>query len=167
MGCFIVDPGCCMLGDGASMDQTCSSTFYRCLFRLGSGESGGLVNSLDPLLLFLSSVCTCQGTPTCWGQGPLPSGSVAVMGGCTWPTTVFGWVVPVKLCSHECQHQRFPSRTSRCDGMINVINVTCQWFWCCGWSVWLHIQSPLETYSSYLKIRNWVQKSGKTWKNTK
>ena len=62
----------------------------------------------------------------CPAGGPLPSGSVVVMRGCTWSTTVFGWVVRVKWCSHECQQPRFPHRTLYCDEMINVIH--CQWF---------------------------------------
>lgn len=62
--------GTCMLGVEASVGQTCSST------HLGP--------FIVFLMLFLSSVV-----------GPLPSGSVVVIGAFTWSTKVFGWVVRV------------------------------------------------------------------------
>lgn len=46
--------GSCMLG--GPMDPTCSSTSYRCLIDLGSGEYGGLV-SISGLLLCSSEQC--------------------------------------------------------------------------------------------------------------
>ena len=77
------------------------------------------------LRLFLSRCLWCV-REHCPAGGPLPSSSVVVMSGCTWSTTVFGWVICVKWHPHECQHPRFPSRTSHCDEMINVIHATCQ-----------------------------------------
>ena len=91
--------GTCMLGVEASVGQTCSRT------HLGA--------FIVFLMLFLSSVV-----------GPLPLGSVVVMRGCTWSTTVFGWVVRVNWHSHECQHPKFSCRTLHCDKMISVIHVT-------------------------------------------
>ena len=114
------------------MDQTCSSKSYRCLIRWGYGDLGNLEAQSAPwpfivfLKLFLSSVCSVLGHIVLLGGGELPLGSVVVMRGCIWYTTVFGWVVCFKWHSHECQHLRFPSRTSHCDEMINVIHVTCQ-----------------------------------------
>ena len=124
--------GSCMLGGGACMDPTCSSSSYRCSIRLGSGEFGGPVNTLGPLLCSSScswAVCSVSGHIVLLGGHCHRS---VVMRGFTWSTTVFGWVVRVKW-----QHPRFPSRTSHCDEMINVIHVTCQWFECCDWSVYL------------------------------
>ena len=123
--------GSYMLGGGASMDQTFSSTSYRCSIRVGYGELGGPADTLG--LLLCSASCSwavfavCQGTLSCWG---IHCHLVALLwwGECTWSTTVFRWVVYFKRHPHECHQPRFPSRILHCDEMISVSHVTCQWF---------------------------------------
>ena len=48
-------------------------------------------------------------------------------------------VIPTDWVAHECQHPRFPSRTSLYDDMINVIHVTCQLLECCGCSAYIDV----------------------------
>ena len=102
--CHSGSSGSWMLGGRVSMDQTCSSTSYRCLIRLGSGELGGPVNALGHLLCSLS---------------------------CSWAVFVvvllwWGRVLGPQQCLDW-----FPSRASYCDEMISVIhtsfNVVADW----------------------------------------
>ena len=67
--------GFCMLGDGASMDllQHVLQTLYQI----------GICGIWRP----------SQHRAHCPAEGPLPSGSVIVMRGCAWSTTVSEWVV--------------------------------------------------------------------------
>ena len=133
-GCLVVSgtrafysgsSGSCMMGGGASMDQTCSAhlTDSRSDWDLRNLEARSIPWALYcvPLLkLFLSSVLGhilllgghCHQVVLLWWGG-------------TWSTAVFWRVVRVQWLS---QHQRFPNRTSYCDEMITVIYATCQWF---------------------------------------
>lgn len=107
---FAVDPsGPVCLGAGASMDRTCSSMSHRGLIKLGSGEFGLLVVSLE---LFLKSFC---GGFIVLLWVALPSGSTIAMGECTWSCTRVKWT------------PKFPSRTLHCNEMTDVIHITCQW----------------------------------------
>ena len=45
-------------------------------------------------------------------------------GGCSWFTTVFGWVVSIKWHSHECQHLRFPSGSMLFTSPVSGFNKT-------------------------------------------
>lgn len=83
-----------MFRGAAYMDQICSSTSHR-MIRLGSGRFRGKITTWALFCIpqavpeqFLLCI-----RPHCPAGGAVPLGSADAMGGCTWSTTVFGWVV--------------------------------------------------------------------------
>lgn len=99
-----------------------SSQSHWCLIRMESWEFGG--QRLRPFVVVLellwSSSCVVSGCTVLLG-GPLPSVSAVAMGGCTWSTAVFGWVVCVKWNRHECQDLKFPNGPVALSGQLGDI----------------------------------------------
>lgn len=79
-------------------------------------------------LLSYSVQCHCTGRP-------LPLGNALAMGGCTRSVTLFRRMICVKLHPHSCQRSQGCS-AEHCSMMRWSTHIACQWFLCCGWSVY-------------------------------
>lgn len=81
-----------------------------CIIKMGSGEFGGLFNSLSSLSLLMSHSFVYLE-----GRGALSR--------CYHLSkTMFGWI----LIAKRSVSMRMLHRS------INVVHLTCQWFYCCG-----------------------------------
>lgn len=91
----------CNLRGGASMDRTCSSTSYRCLIGLSSGEFGGKVNTLKSLLCssnrFWTFFFSVTGLIILLKEATV--GNSIATKQCIWSVTVFRFMVRVKVTS--------------------------------------------------------------------
>lgn len=74
----------------------------------------------------------------CATGGPLSSLCVGAMGVClinkgVWQMACVNWH------PHERQDPRFPSRILRCWEMISAIHLSCEWFQCCGFLLYIAV----------------------------
>ena len=84
----------------------------------------------------------------CWGgyhQGML----FGVLGP-LW--CMHGWCLSGDIHIRKCQDSRFHSRIMHCNKMINVIHITCMWFWRCAWSVYIVQLGPHEIRVSFCPL---------------